>query len=321
MAQDQPMTAEQLAARYDAPEPVEPLPPPGARAVVEGGTGQPPQPQVQSPSAPTTPAHPDWLVRQAEQLGFDPADLNVPTDQLGRMVGAAARALKSPVHNVPNPQQQQARAIQPPPLPPEPEPSFDLHEDTDPQIKKAFDVLLGEVKRLRAKAGELDQGLGDVRGRVVQTAQLTADTAIEAAFAQLPAWANHFGQGSAATIQPAQMQRRIAVLRSIGLKPGEVPNVHALTAAIRQNAELLFNVQPQSATPPQARGAYDLAGQSQPVQQERPRDPSTGRFTTDQWNAGALNRPSHRTGGGDEGQDSDQEATSRAVAAVAALLQ
>jgi hypothetical protein len=281
---------------------------PGERPRNPDGTFAPTtEPSAQQVPASTEPApvtippapvskHPAYLVQQAQEYGFDESEINdTPTHVLGKMV-----------HNMMR-QQMQARsdaareALQvhgqvrnPAPEPPPPEEEFDIDFGTDPESGRkltAQDFHPGliaafkhQAKQNREAQQKLQAELAKRDQRDEQRELNRAASIYDAAFAGLgPEYENIFGKGPGREMgadQQGAYKRRIAVLTEAQADPRQ-HTVAQVKAKIKAAADLLF---PPVKAAPYAEVAKGKNGTAPPQ-----------RITPEQWEEGALARPTART--------------------------
>lgn len=256
-------------------------------------TGRFVKPEETTPPAPAAPRHPDWLTRQAQEMGLDPELVDaLDSAKLARLVNHQLRQQLSLQEQFSRQRTVQDGQVQPPP-PKEEEPEIDLGpegEQLDPAFAKVFKGILGKHFSEHKKEVKKLQEQFEARQKADEERQASeADGLIDAAFARLGAsYERYFGKGSYRTLQPGspEMRRRLAALRDAGVDLKR-PDRATIVGKLRAAAAALYAPAPEPAAPAGASG-YEQRARERPAPQ-----PQIGE---DEWDSAALNRPTHRNG-------------------------
>lgn len=268
--------------------------------------------------------HPISLVEEARDFGFDDDEINgMTTPVLHKTLWKAKRQIEANRQRSYDFQAREAQRvrIEPERREPLPEPDdddFDLgvdEEELHPKVIQAMKKLGGgykkEIKALRGELAERDQ-------RDRERSARRSVSLIDAAFNTLPEYKKLFGEGSGLKLgadSPA-MKRRLAVLREAGVDVNEPVSVPELRARIKEAAAILFT--PDGDANPYDQPASSADGKAKSEPEGRQGKGSNGRVTREQWNNGALARPTQRKVG--EQPKTAQEREAQAVANLAAKL-
>lgn len=178
----------------------------------------------------------------------------------------------------------------------------DVHPDIVSNVRK---VAIEANKRMR----EYQQAINELRQRDQARDWSSKVEMIDAAFEALgPGYKKFFGEGPGdglASTDPA-LRRRNAILMASGIDIRGQFTASQLRAALKNTATTMFGpaVEPASDTGPYSTTAPEPT---------KPRD-ANGRFTKEEYQQAALQRPTHRAGA------EEPNGTSKAVKSVAALL-
>lgn len=279
----EPTPAEQLAAQYDITDDDAPL----------GGAGRDAPVQAEA-SAPAPAAHPRWLREQAEDFGFSQAEIDgMDTDQLGQAVRYAARAEKKWWQEQ-RPQAAPAAPQAPPQVPQEEEvdlgiPPQDL-QDFDPRLVGALKTIAsGYQKKTRALEERLQAA-----EKLTQQQQVDRTVSeIDQGFADLADDCPLLGKGNCADFKTTDHSYllRDAVVKSVAASwPKGAPGWRK---AVALRAREMFGAGSGQSAPTDLPPEPPTPRQQQAA--ERPRE-ANGRFTREQWEQAALNRPTQRKG-------------------------
>lgn len=223
------------------------------------------------------------------------------TDELGRSVRVLQRQLlQSSRQDSRFNTQQQALQPQAQPIAPAPEDDYAIDFGTDPTTGLPLterDYEPGVVHAIKSIGKATRKELADLKKKVAAYEQIEQTRAterltreIDAGFADVADLEKFIGKGSRAdlTESDAAYHLRLAVVQSLVTNPikGASPR-----KAIAQRAREMFGGSGRAAEPPEPAAP---SPRSQAAQ-ERPREPN-GRFTREQWNEGALARPTQRSG-------------------------
>jgi hypothetical protein len=263
------------------------------------------QAQQQAP-ADRRPAHPDWLVRQAANLGFENEDLEQSSEQLIRAVNreqsrrlqyqqeqSRARTLQGDdpqaqlhqaARDVPVPQLQQPEGVQP----------MDELDDINPTLAKH----LRQIPALLARIEALEAALASVKA--VQDDHRTR-SAWQVADALIAKYGDPavFGQGPMTALRPDSWPARNR--RAVSQVARELAGPKADDRAVLQRFHEAMvgmgfaKLQEQPAPPQSNDTAYPANGAT--AQQYRVEQVNgQRRYTPDEWREGALATPTHRSG-------------------------
>lgn len=260
--------------------------------------------------------HPKWLLKQHADLGLPAGALKLTTDDLGELVAqTAARArqeaqaqgrqsaVQGDAANAASAANPGAASASQPTV--TPEPAFDWGEIDDEDddgrpIKRKVDekelhpsitrVLKDQAKRIAELEGVIRQG----QQAQARAQEQSFEQKLDAAFGRHPGL---FGQGSAAAVKdtPAFKRRKAVFMEIRALTPEQRAGM-TIEQAVDQFAAELFGA--QAPAPQQGQQAQHGQGTQQ------------ARGAADEWNAGAVSRPTPRR--------NNDDAPSRAKAVDAA---
>lgn len=250
------------------------------------------------------PSHPRSLLRLGADLGFTREEMaEMSTDDLTEQVAEAARDERVRALSARNVVQQPflgnelQRTRDPEP---EPDDLAGLHPEIDPSISSVLRKMQARINAQDKEIRELKGGHEKVKGSLEATAQAAQNDQIDSAFNSLgPDYEDVFGQGTLLDFDDGdpRLQKRKAVLASLRSDPPT--RKMSLRQAIVARAKSLFGSNP----PPRATGAGSPSTESAPA------------YSQEEWNEGALQRPTHRARG------PQQNGVKKAEASVAEILQ
>jgi hypothetical protein len=232
------------------------------------------------PVEPSPPSHPAWLAQQAADLGFDEEDLAQPTATLTKQVNRLLRQRDQLRADQSTQRTLEEGRVKPQPPAAEPADEYEQYkEEVAPQILDLLRKQDAKIKALEA----LGQRLSSVEqfqeqrkheSRTQWIDRLVADDGREALF----------GKGPIAQLKPnsPELFRRQAVVDQARRMTGEKAEPKDWIPKIPEAIELLFGAKPTAPpTPAPTASKQKKTGQ---------------RITPEQWEAAALQPPSHRNG-------------------------
>jgi hypothetical protein len=233
------------------------------------------------------PAHPDWLVQQAAELGLYEEDLSeLSTGALTRQVNRLYRERAAFGDELAKARSLANNAVR------QPEPAKPIEDDlglTPEERDELHPSILNVLKRQAQKNRDLQERLGQFADTQQKAQQSAAEARIDAGFDSLPAEYKQFvGEGPLAdlTDQDARQVRLTIWQQAMSLKQGSE------RARIAQVAKAIYGKVLKTTPAP-----------AQPNGYETPAAPANGaapRITPEQWNNSGAARPTQRVDMDDE---------------------
>ncbi len=237
------------------------------------------------PAPPTKPKHSSRVLRmasdfgipQAEIDGTEPEALETALDVMTRQMLQERQVFQKTLTERATPEQSAA------PVAPAPSAATGFDLGLSKEDEEAFDPrFLSVIKKMGEEITNLKGQLSGIGQREQVRERESFQQRCDTAFSK---YESILGKGSYSELNPAgpELRRRQAVLDTAARDQSKVPFERKIAAAV----EALFGQQAAAViTPP--------AGTPESPPAPPARDQKTGRYTTEQWNASATARPSHR---------------------------
>lgn len=251
--------------------------------------------------APAPPAHPAWVMQQAEALGLDEEDLSLPTaavtKQINRLLWQQQKFRSE--QNAAKAVEEATRPAPQTPTAPEPDQFAALEEEVAPSILAQFRKMAAELKALK-------ENVGQVRTFQEQARHESLTQYADRLFSEHGDPAK-IGKGSMGGIKPDAKEARIrnSAIAHATLLAGPKATAAQIVQRIPDALAELGLSAPVAATP-EVTAPTPAAAPTKP-----PKKPF---ITTKQWDEGALRPPSHRNG------SSELKGREKAIAALDAKM-
>jgi hypothetical protein len=279
--QDQAQTPEAaqaaLTQEYDYGQ--EPLPDAAASTPSPIQDSAPTATTQAAPQAVQAQQHPSYLVREAQELGFQDDEIaSMPTEQLGQLVQRINSRNRQQQRELPRPVQQQPQRQQQAP-PPEPE------LVADAELAEFDPALQGVVKKLMGKIKEQDQTILQLQQMEVNRHNETRNQAADRLFVSKPEYAQFFGKAGGNRLATATDEasrtyfgNRIDVFRKAkAMLDGNAADSweDAMDAALTVFMSRNQQASPSATAQPPAPGnpAWDAGGVARPTQRRAQAEP------------------------------------------------
>jgi hypothetical protein len=273
------------AVAYISPEatPAAGTPPVASTAPAVPATPEPVQ--ARNPDgtfAPKAPAHPDWLMQQAAELGMAEDEMaELPTSALTRQVSRLYRERAVFAGELAKARTLADSTVRQP-APPQP-PADDLGLTPEEEAEIAPSIL-ATLKRQAKENRQLKEQLGQVVETQKKTQESAIDMQIDAGFEALPAeYKAVIGEGAMSdlTDQEAREARAAIYVRASRIQQG------SWKARIAQAAKFIYGrvLKPAAPATPADPSAYAAAAAERPA---------NGRITPEAWAAAGAARPTQR---------------------------